>query len=240
MQTLIQNARLVSPDVEIAGASLLLENERIAAVFRTGETPPPAARVIDAAGRIVMPGFYRHPLPRRGRSRRLRRSLDAIRHIARRKLQEGVTTWLPTTLTQPQDKLEEIAAKCAQYMANPEFCRAPGLHVEGPFINRKTPAPRTPSSSARRISRTQTPPRHRPGADRLARPGTSKVRPGSSAQAAEIGIIRSAAHTSATAAQIFAASEAGLKHLTHFCNAMRRSITAKSACVGAGLLDDAS
>jgi N-acetylglucosamine-6-phosphate deacetylase len=165
-------------------------------------------------------------------------SLEALRHIAARKLQEGVTTWLPTTLTQPQDKLESIARHCACYMANPEFCRAPGLHVEGPFINKINAGAQNPEfvrpanfEELKRLHDIATvlivslaPDIE--GADALIR------------QAAQIGITSSAAHTSATAARIFDAKQAGLKHLTHFCNAMTPVHHREIGVVGAGLLDD--
>ena len=57
-------------------------------------------------------------------------------------------------------------------------------------------------------------------------------------KAAAIGITNSAAHTSATAAQIFEAKLAGLKHLTHFCNAMTPVHHREIGVVGAGMLDD--
>jgi N-acetylglucosamine-6-phosphate deacetylase len=120
-------------------------------------------------------------------------------------LQEGVTTWLPTTLTQPQDKLEEIAGKCAEYMANPEFCRTPGLHVEGPFINKKNAGAQNPEfvrppnfEELKRIHDIA------PALVVSLAPdidGANEV----IRKAAEIGITSSAAHTSSTAAQIFEA-----------------------------------
>ena len=238
MKTWIKNARIVSPDVEIEGASLLLENERIAAVLGPDEPAPAADTVIDAAHRMVMPGFFDiHSHGADGHDV-CDNSLEALRHIARRKLQEGVTTWLPTTLTQPQDKLEEIAAKCARYMADPEFCRTPGLHVEGPFINRKNAGAQNPEfvrppnfAELKRIHDiapalivSLAPDIE--GADEVMR------------QAAELGITSSAAHTSATAARIFEAKAAGLKHLTHFCNAMTPVHHREIGVVGAGLVDD--
>jgi N-acetylglucosamine-6-phosphate deacetylase len=238
MKTLIRHARVVSPDVEIEGASLLLENDRIAAVFGADEALPEADQVIDAGGRTVMPGFFDIHCHGADRNDVCDNSLEAVRHIAKRKLQEGVTTWLPTTLTQPQDKLEEIAAKVALYMANPEFCRTPGLHIEGPFINRKNAGAQNPEFV------------RPPNFDELKRlhdiapalivsiapdvEGAIEV----IRKAAEIGITSSAAHTSATAAQIFEAKKAGLKHLTHFCNAMTPVHHREIGVVGAGLLDD--
>ena len=217
MKTLIHHARIVSPDVEIEGAALLIENGRIA---------------------VVMPGFFDiHSHGADGHDV-CDNSLEAVRHIARRKLQEGVTTWLPTTLTQPQEKLEEIAAKCAQYMANPEFCRTPGLHVEGPFINRKNAGAQNPEfvrppefEELRRIHEIA------PALIVSLAPdieGAGEV----IRKAAAIGITSSAAHTSASAACIFAAKQAGLRHLTHFCNAMTPIHHREIGVVGAGLLDD--
>ncbi|MEI6178191.1 MAG: N-acetylglucosamine-6-phosphate deacetylase [Verrucomicrobiota bacterium] len=238
MKTLIKNAYIVSPDVEIEGASVLMENGRIISVTGAGEATPDADEVVDAGGRLVMPGFFDIHCHGADGNDVCDNSLEAIRHIARRKLQEGVTTWLPTTLTQPQDKLEEIAGKCAQYMANPEFCRAPGLHVEGPFINKKNAGAQNPEfvrppdfGELKRIHDiapalivSLAPDIE--GANEVIRKG------------AEIGITSSAAHTSSTAAQIFEAKKAGLKHLTHFCNAMTPVHHREIGVVGAGLIDD--
>jgi N-acetylglucosamine-6-phosphate deacetylase len=53
-----------------------------------------------------------------------------------------------------------------------------------------------------------------------------------------LGITCSAAHTSATAAQVFAACDAGLTHLTHYCNAMTPLHHREIGVVGAGMVDD--
>ena len=238
MKTLIVHAHIVSPDVEFEGGSLLIENGLIVSVHGAGDILPAADEVISAGGRMLMPGFFDIHCHGADGNDVCDNSLDAIRHIAKRKIQEGVTTWLPTTLTQPQAKLEEIAAKVAQYMAEPEFCRAPGLHVEGPFINRKNAGAQNPEFV------------RPPDFDELKRihdiapalivslapdiEGANDV----IRKAAQIGITSSAAHTSSTAAQIFEAKQAGLKHLTHFCNAMTPVHHREIGVVGAGLMDD--
>ncbi len=238
MKTLITNARIVSPDLDLSGSSLLIENDRISQLIQPGVPLPAADAVIDAAGRMVMPGFFDIHCHGADRNDVCDNTVEAIRHIAMRKLQEGVTTWLPTTLTQPQDKLEEIAAKCAEYMANPEFCRTPGLHVEGPFINRKNAGAQNPEyvrppnfDELKRIhdiapARIVSLAPDIEGADEVIR------------RAAEIGITSSAAHTSSTAERIFEAKKAGLRHLTHFCNAMTPVHHREIGVVGAGFLDD--
>lgn len=238
MKTLIKRARIVSPDREIENGALLLENGRIAGVFEDGAALPSADVEIDAEGRIAMPGFFDIHCHGADRHDVCDNSLEAIRHIARKKLQEGVTTWLPTTLTQPQEKLEEIAGKIAEYMANPEFTRAPGVHVEGPFINREKAGAQNPEfvrlpnfgelkrfhDIAPALIVSLAP--EMPGALDLIR------------EAKAIGITSSAAHTSSTAAQIAEAKEAGLTHLTHFGNAMTPLHHREIGVVGAGLLDD--
>lgn len=164
--------------------------------------------------------------------------LEAIRHIARRKLQEGVTTWLPTTLTQSREKLRSIAAKVAAYAASPDFTRCPGLHVEGPFISREMAGAQNPEfvrlpdvEELRELVETcpvsvlSLAP-ELPGALEMIR------------WASERGIVCSAAHTRAGFADIEAARQAGLRHLTHFANAMTPLHHREIGVVGAGLLNE--
>ncbi len=238
MRTLIHPVRAISPDLEVAEAALLLENGRILAVVGPGEALPAADLVIAGEGRIAMPGFFdihSHGADGQDVSDN---SLAAVRHIARRKLQEGVTTWLPTTLTQPAELLAEIAEKVALYQADPAFCRVPGIHIEGPFINPQNAGAQNPQfvrppdveelrhlhHIAKALIVSLAP--EMPGALDLIRTATA------------LGTISSAAHTSATAAQISAAVDAGLRHLTHFGNAMTPLHHREIGVVGMGLLDD--
>lgn len=237
MRTLIRNVRLISPDLEIGGGSLLLENGRIREVISPGDTVPAAESVIDGGGRTTMPGFFDiHSHGADGHDIG-DNTAESVRHIARRKLGEGVTTWLPTTLTQPRETLLEIAAHCAGYMAAPDFCRVPGLHVEGPFINPENAGAQNPEfvrppdfAELERI--------HEIAAVRIV-----SLAPEMSGAleliraAAEIGMVCSAAHTSATAADVRTAKEAGLTHLTHYGNAMTPLHHREIGVVGMGLLD---
>ncbi len=238
MKLLIHHVTIVSPDVEIEHGFLQIEGGRIVAVGGPDAILPEAEIIVDGGGRIAMPGFFDIHSHGAGGDDVCDLDPGAVQRIAERKLREGVTTWLPTTLTQPEVKLREIAANCAAYMASPYHCRAPGLHVEGPFINRNNAGAQNPEfvrppdfAELQRLHRI-APVRiislapEIPGADELIR------------KAAEIGIIASAAHTSATAAQMMEAKLAGLRHLTHFANAMTPLHHREIGAVGAGLLDD--
>lgn len=238
MKILLENAHLISPDREITNAAVVLENGRISAVMRSGGDFSEADEIIDCEGRKLVPGFidlHAHGADGRDISEG---SLDAVRHIARRKLQEGVTTWLPTTLTLPQENLEKIANHCAAYMADPDACRMPGLHVEGPFINPRNVGAQNPAfvrlpdfSELMRLHEIAN----------VSLVSLAPELPGALefiAHATKRGIRTSAAHSSATAGEIAAAQAVGLTQLTHFGNAMSPLHHREIGMVGMGLLDD--
>jgi len=237
MKTLITNAHIISPDVEIQGGAIEIESGKIIAIYEDDAALPSADEVIDAGDRYVMPGFIDiHAHGADGKDV-CDNEVESIRHIAQIKLQEGVTTWLPTTLTQPQDLLEEIAGKCAEYMKNQEFAKTPGLHVEGPFINKANAGAQNPQ-----FVREPNFPELKRIHD-IAPACVVSIAPDVNGacdcirEAKAAGITSSAAHTSSTYADIVAAKEAGLTHLTHFGNAMTGLHHREIGVVGAGLID---
>ena len=238
MRLIISNAHIVSPELDVQGGSIVIEAGKIVAVDDSSQSLTDADEVIDANGRYVMPGFIDiHAHGADGRDI-CDNSLESIRHIAKRKLGEGVTTWLPTTLTQPQDLLEQIAAKCAQYTNHPDYCKAPGLHIEGPYINRDNAGAQNPEFV------------RKPSWEELA--SIMEIAPVSIlsiapdvegardciGQAKRAGVLCSAAHSSASHEQMMTAKDAGLTHLTHFGNAMSGLHHREIGMVGSGLLDD--
>ena len=237
MKTLITNAHVVSPDVEMPNAAVEIDDGRIVAIHENQSGLPVADVTLDVGGRYIMPGFIDiHAHGADGKDV-CDNDTESIRHIAKKKLGEGVTTWLPTTLTQPQDLLEQIAGKCAEYMANQEYAKTPGLHVEGPFINKANAGAQNPQyvrepdwQELRRIHEIAP----------VTVFSLAPDMPGAcdcihTAKAA--GISSSAAHSSATYEQMMAAKDAGLTHLTHFGNAMTGLHHREIGMVGSGLLD---
>lgn len=237
MSTLIQNVRIVSPDLDLADGQILIENGRISQVLKSGEKLM-ADELIDGGGRIIMPGFFDIHCHGADRCDVCDDDLEGIRHIAKRKLQEGVTTWLPTTLTQPKEKLQSIVGTVAEYVANPEFTRCPGLHIEGPFINVTKAGAQNPEF-VREPDFSEIAALHSIAPALIVSVAPDVKGAGEFiAQATRAGITTSAAHTAATCAQILEAKEAGLTHLTHFGNAMTPLHHREIGVVGTGLLDD--
>lgn len=237
MSLLIRNARIISPDREIGRGGVLIEDGRIAEVIE-GDALPSADAVIDAGGRTVMPGFIDIHSHGADGADVCDDRLESVRRIAERKLREGVTTWLPTTLTQPREKLSSIVGKVAEYAVDEAFTRCPGVHVEGPFINRSKAGAqnpefvREPDFQELETLHERCPVKIVSLAPEL--PGARDFIRRASAE----GIVCSAAHTAAGATEIEVAKSAGLKHLTHFANAMTGLHHREIGVVGAGLLDD--
>lgn len=57
MNMLFKNCNLISPDVELDGASILVENNMIRKIFAKGDALPQADKVIDVNGEMTVPGF---------------------------------------------------------------------------------------------------------------------------------------------------------------------------------------
>lgn len=237
MRKLIHNVRVVSPDLDLPNAAVLIEDGRISSIIE-GNNMPNTAEKINAHGRILMPGFIDIHSHGADGADVCDDSLEALEHIARRKLQEGVTTWLPTTLTLPKERLKSVAGKIAKFREEGKFTRCPGMHVEGPFINKEKAGAQNPQF-VRAPDFAEVEDLHAIIPAMILSlapemPGAIELIKG----CRDVGIVCSAAHTAATAAQIFAACDAGLTHLTHYGNAMTPLHHREIGVVGAGMMDD--
>lgn len=237
MKTLITNAHIISPGIDIAGGSVLLDGKRIAAVVQPGGPLPEADKIIDAGGNMLMPGFIDIHAHGAGGCDTCDCSLESIRTIADCKMKEGVTTWLPTTLTLGTKTLMDVCEVVKQYSASPNGAKAPGIHLEGPYINPRqcgaqNPAFVRPADFDEVMSLNAIYP--------ILYISLAPEMPGALdfiARATAAGITCSAGHSAATHADFLKAKAAGLKHLTHFCNQMSPQHHREIGLVGSGMLD---
>ena len=142
----------------------------------------------------------------------------------------GVTTWLPTFVSSPEDDLvralgaarEARRAQAAPERAGPVAAAIAGVHLEGPFLS-----PRWPGAHDPRHLRAPDPAL----ADRLLAAGDVALMtlapelPGALdlvAGLAARGVVVSCGHSDADAAAAHAGYDAGARSVTHVHNAHRR------------------
>ena len=235
MKTLIKNCRLVSPDLDLADASILIEAGKIAGIF-TASSLPAADRTVDAAGLTAMPGFVDVHCHGRNNFDFCDALVDGVNTIAREKLAEGVTTLLPTTLTLPEADLVATLKSVAAY--DGKGCKLPGVHLEGPFINPKCTGAQNPAfvrkpdvEEVKRLNAIYPVLKvsfavEEEGGDRLCE------------ELRNLGITPSCVHSAASYGQFTAGYAKGLRNLSHFCNQMTPLHHRDIGLVGAGLLND--
>lgn len=235
MDILLKNCCLISPRLELCDAALLLSGKLIEAIFPAGSTLPNADNVIDLAGQIVVPGFFDIHCHGRNGADCCDGSLEALNTIGKGKLTEGVTSFLATTLTVGVEQLDATFKAAAEYRRNPSGAKLPGIHLEGPFIVPECAGAQNPEFL--KLPDIEL-------VDRLHRicpikkvsfspelpGGTEFIR-----ALVERGIMPSGAHSAADYAQFQTARNAGMKHLTHFCNVMTPLHHLRFGMVGGGL-----
>lgn len=236
MKTLITNAHIISPGIDIVGGSVLIDGKRIAAVLTPGETAE-ADKVIDAGGNMLMPGFIDIHSHGAGGCDTCDCKVESIRTIADCKMKEGVTTWLPTTLTLGTNTLADVCRCVKEYAESPNGSKTPGVHLEGPYINPRQCGAQNPAF-VREADYEEVSMLNDIYPVKLI--SMAPEMPGAVdfiAKASAAGITCSAGHSAAGYADFLKAKAAGLKHLTHFCNQMSPQHHREIGLVGAGMLD---
>lgn len=135
----IVHGRILLPDREVEGKALLY-NEKIVGLVSEDEARAQAEEIIDAQGAYVSPGLIDVHIHGYGGVDVSDNNPDDIRYMAKRLLQNGVTGFLPTTLTVDWETLKSVCRsvrEIAKESEAPDFDGAQvlGMHMEGPFIN---------------------------------------------------------------------------------------------------------
>ena len=235
---LIKNAHLVSPGKDLPNASIEIVDGLIKAIYETGHHIAATDKVFDAKGALLVPGFIDIHTHGAAGHDFCDAKPESLWSIARAKLKEGVTTFLPTTLTLSEDLLEKTFQAGRTYFENQCFAKVAGVHVEGPFINPNCAGAQNPAHvrppDLKEISRLQEILPIKIVSLAVEMPGGIEFVEGLSGT----DTTASLAHTAASFDHFTAAKNAGATHLTHFCNQMTPLHHREIGLVGAGLLDD--
>ena len=231
----VVGARVVTPGRDLGMATVLIEDGRIAAV---GQDVRPAAgdEILEAEGLTLLPGFVDIHSHGRGGSDFCDATDAAFDAIGNGKLSDGVTGFLATGLTRPEDELAEMCRAAERYKVRAEGATCLGVHLEGPFFNREMAGAQNPAylrnpdaafvkrlNSISQVRKASLAP-ELDGAEECIR------------ELAAAGIVTSGGHSAADYATFERARRAGMTHLTHFCNAMMPIHHLRPTMVTGGLL----
>ena len=221
---LLKNANVVLPDRELAGASVLVENRKIAAI--ESEIRAAGTEEIDLTGAILMPGFIDVHNHGAVGVDVMEATPGELLEVSQYLASQGVTGWLPTLVPGSDEEYQRVAGAVSEVMRDPSAAsggaRVLGLHYEGPFVNAaqcgalhvehfKTYSQpedldilRLPENGVRMITLA---PEVSGGVDLVRELKTR-------------GWVISIGHTRAGLEVLDAAGDAGARHMTHFMNAM--------------------
>ncbi|MER3427263.1 MAG: N-acetylglucosamine-6-phosphate deacetylase [Pyrinomonas sp.] len=246
---LLRRVRLVLPDRVVEGASVLVENGRVARVFEWDQSAR-ADRALDLDGLALLPGFIDVHIHGAMGVDATEGEVEGLRRVARFLVEHGVTAWLPTLVPAPDEDYRRAVEAIEKLMAEQDeraakgdlAARALGVHYEGPFVNAaQCGALRT------RYFRTYTTRSDLDVLPTIRRPGAVHMTTLAPEIEGGIELVRefrrrrwviAIGHTRADVRTLDEACEAGAHHMTHFMNAMAPLHHRAPGPIGWGLLRD--
>lgn len=231
----IRNGMLVGVGDTCALGWIKIVDGKIAGIGRGAA--PEGGRQIDAGGRFVFPGFIDVHVHGALGVAVMDGKAESLRTMARCFARYGVTAFLPTTWTgsraDTQAALENVA-RCTG--PQPDGATIIGAHLEGPYLNPERCGAQQ-VGHIRRAGREEATAFLEIGVIRLA-----ALAPEFSEnqwfleECVRRGVAVSAAHTSATFAQMEDMVRRGMRQVTHMYNAMSPLHHREPGVVGAALL----
>jgi len=235
----IYNGKLVTPFRYIENGTILIENGKIVRIGQ-GDIDFPEARIINAGGCYVSPGFIDIHTHGGGGYDFMDGSVEAFLEAAKVHALHGTTSMVPTALTCRKDELCSLFRTYRQAKTeNREGAQFLGIHLEGPFFSmnqRGAQDPRFIRNPVKEeyeeilrlspdIIRWSAAPELE-GAMEFARALTER------------NILPSIAHTDATSDIIAEALEYGYTHVTHLYSGMS-GVMRRNAFRYAGVIESA-
>ncbi len=213
---ILKNARLLDRPERV---DIAIQGGRIAAI---GNLDASAVKVLDAQGRLVLPGFIDLHIQGAGGADVLDATPEALQTMSRTLARLGTTSFLATTVIFPDGDNRHLTLAAQAMQEDLGGARVLGIHLEGPYIN----ALKKGGLDPRCIYDTHT---RNLDAVLNACGGALKMMtiapelPGNLDLIHGLlhnGVVPSLGHTNATLAEARAGLDAGIPHVTHIFNAM--------------------
>jgi N-acetylglucosamine-6-phosphate deacetylase len=225
MTLAVTGGTCITPWREIPDSLVLCDEGRITWVGpRSQNEPPPGAQHFDATGLLVLPGLIDTHVHGSHGDDVMLDGAEGIRRISTAQLRYGTTAYLPSTVSARPDELLRAVEACREAARSDGAPGAEivGIHVEGPFINRRKKGAQ-PEEGIRDPDPDECR-RLLDAADGLLRVMTlAPELPGALDMIRWLrreGVIASLGHSEADYDTALAAIDAGATHATHLFNAM--------------------
>lgn len=228
----IHNGIVVLPDRLVPEAGVVCEGGLIRRVGRL-RTLPRGARVVDARGGFIAPGFVDIHVHGGDGADFMDGTPGAVRTACRAHARHGTTTLFPTTTTGSPAQLTAMLEACAEVQRGRgvrDGARIAGVHFYGPYFapdkvgchshaGRRDPDAREYRRHfATGIIRIATCAAELPGAEAFYR------------EARRRGCLATCGHSNATWAEMARAFRAGMRHVDHFWCAMSSVASLRQRC----------
>ncbi|MBP1993286.1 N-acetylglucosamine-6-phosphate deacetylase [Paenibacillus eucommiae] len=237
---LIVNAKVVTAEAVLEQANVRIKDGLIVSVEEQNAVPDADVTIIDAAGGWLLPGFIDVHVHGGYGADFMESDPETLLTITRYHAAHGTTAMLATTVTAPQDALDNVLAEVSRFMQAPmPYAQLLGVHLEGPFISPKWPGAQNPDFiQLPQLSWLEDWHARYPGIVRqltLApeREGALEL----ITWLHERGIVAACGHTDSSYEEMIAAADAGLRQAVHTFNAMTGLHHRKPGTVGAVLTD---
>ena len=235
----IKNAKIVLEN-EVVCEKAILYSDKIEAIVAESEIPE-GAEVIDAEGGYVTPGFIELHIHGYLGKDVCDASEESMRIISAGLVENGVTGYLPTTMTVDMSIVQGAIDVCRNLMNDESLVGSKilGVHAEGPFISESKKGAQDPRYILKPDAEFV-----KKNADVIKIITLAPEEDTDFAAIREItektDVVVSMGHTSADYKTAVESVKAGVKHTTHLFNAMTPMTHRAPGVVGAALSTDVS
>ena len=220
----IANVDIITPFRVIERGSCLVHGKRIAAVGPVDEVDiPSGVQVFDYDGMMLTPGFIDVLVHGGGGFGFADVSRDALDNISSFFFQHGTTGMLAALYSKSEEEMITDVKRIVGHIAKSPGSNVWGIHLEGPFINKKLHGAMKADSlweanldawnrlyeASQGLVRLMTIAPELPGVDEIMRAAASK------------DVVLSIGHSAASYQEVLNAIDNGAAHVTHMFNAMR-------------------
>ena len=240
--SVIENGMIITPSKTIEKGVVVFEDGKITAVGHKNRVKVPKnAKVIDASGKIVAPGFVDiHVHGGKGRDV-MDASYEAVKEIAKFLASHGTTSFVFTTISAPHfDLLRAVKAVKTAMEKGTHGADVLGAHLEGPYINSEKRGAHN-ANYVRRPSLNEFEEIWAASKHAVKIVTLAPELEGSKVliqRLRELGIVASIGHSNATYIQVVGAIRHGVRHATHMFNRMSGFDHREPGVVGAVLVND--